>query len=124
MLDLRRLRSEPEAVRAALLRRGDPALSDALDRVLELDARRRELLPAREELRARRNDMPKPKGGDDPVIAEMRALREQEKTLAAELGEVESALTAAQTALPNIPAEDAADADTVVREVGEAGRSG
>src|SRR5436309_7611742 len=102
MLDLRRLRSEPEAVRAALLRRGDPALSDALDRVLALDARRRELLPQLEELRARRNAMPKPQGGDDPVIVEMRALREQEKTLSSELGEVEAELAAAQVALPNV----------------------
>src|SRR4051812_26597577 len=68
--------------------------------------------------------MPKPQGGDDPVIAEMRAMREQEKTLSGELAEVESALTAAQTALPNVPAEDAADGDTVVREVGQAGKTG
>ena len=38
MLDLRRIRDEPEEVRAALERRGpDPA--GALDRVLELDRR-------------------------------------------------------------------------------------
>src|SRR3954449_880608 len=123
MLDLRRLRSEPEDVRAALLRRGDPSLSDALDRVLELDARRREILPELEDLRARRNAMSKPKGGDDPVIAEMRALREQEKTLSGELGSVDDQLAQAQAGLPNIPADDAADGDTVLREVGEAGKT-
>jgi seryl-tRNA synthetase len=124
VLDLRRLRSEPDAVRAALARRGDPSLPESVDRVLALDERRRALLPELEELRARRNAMPKPKGGDDPVIAEMRALREQEKTLSGELGSVEEQLAQAQAALPNIPADDAADADTVLREVGEAGRTG
>ncbi|HEV2752381.1 MAG TPA: serine--tRNA ligase, partial [Solirubrobacteraceae bacterium] len=44
MLDLRRIREEPDAVRAALARR-DPAQAGALDRVLELDGRRRALLP-------------------------------------------------------------------------------
>jgi seryl-tRNA synthetase len=124
MLDLRRIRSEPEDVRAALLRRGDPSLSDALDRVLELDARRREILPELEELRARRNAMPKPKGGDDPVIAQMRELREQEKALSGELAEAEAALTAAQTALPNTPSPDAPEGDQVIREVGQAGKTG
>src|SRR5204863_7510466 len=103
MLDLRRLRSEPDVVRAALARRGDPSLSDALDRVLALDERRRALLPELEELRARRNAMPKPKGGDDPVIAEMRTLREQEKTPSAELASVDEELRDAQIDLPNIP---------------------
>src|SRR5437764_1038494 len=74
MLDLRRIRSEPEDVRAALLRRGDPSLSDALDRVLELDARRREILPelelvrwAFERLRAH---------GHEPVIPPVLAREE------------------------------------------------
>jgi seryl-tRNA synthetase len=124
VLDLRRIRSEPDAVRAALARRGDPAIGEALDRVLELDERRRAILPELEELRARRNAMPKPKGGDDPVITEMRALREQEKTLSGELSAIEEELAQAQAALPNIPADDAADADTVLREVGEAGKTG
>jgi seryl-tRNA synthetase len=62
VLDLRRLRSEPDAVRAALQRRGDPGLSEALDRVLELDESRRALLPQLEELRARRLPMPNPNG--------------------------------------------------------------
>ncbi len=42
MLDLRRLRSDPDAVRAALARRGDDAVAD-LDRIVELDARQREV---------------------------------------------------------------------------------
>ena len=55
MLDLKAIRREPEPVRAALARRRDG--SDArLDEVLALDARRLELLPEVEALRARQNE--------------------------------------------------------------------
>ena len=55
MLDLKAIRRDPDAVRAALARRKDG--SDArLDEALGLDARRRELLPEVEGLRARQNE--------------------------------------------------------------------
>jgi seryl-tRNA synthetase len=54
VLDLKQIRRDPEPVRAALARRGDG--SDArLDRVLELDARTRELRPHVESLKAEQN---------------------------------------------------------------------
>ena len=131
MLDLRRIRSEPDAVRAALVRRGDPNLEPALDRVVALDARRRELLPELEDIRARKNkageDIAAAKrSGEDAsaAIAAMKEVGAREKALDAELNEIEAELRHAQTALPNLPAEDAPPEDTVVREVGEAGRTG
>ena len=91
MLDLRRIRSEPDAVRAALDRRGDPSIGDALDRVLALDARRRELLPELEQLRARKNEASEAIGaakrsGEDAsdAIAAMKELGAREKALSAE----------------------------------------
>ena len=42
MLDIRRLRAEPDEVRAALEKR-DPALPASVDRVLQLDEERRPL---------------------------------------------------------------------------------
>ncbi|MGA7703985.1 MAG: serine--tRNA ligase, partial [Solirubrobacteraceae bacterium] len=51
MLDLKLIREDPDGVRAALARRGDGAAA-ALEPVLELDARRRELIPGVEDLRA------------------------------------------------------------------------
>ena len=55
MLDLKAIRRDPGPVREALARRSDG--SDArLDRALELDARRLELLPEVEALRARQNE--------------------------------------------------------------------
>ena len=52
MLDLRSIREDPEPARAALARRG---AAEALDELLRLDERRRELLPEVEERRARQN---------------------------------------------------------------------
>ena len=54
VLDLKLIRKEPDVVRAALERRG-PEVAAGLDRVIELDARRRELLPQLEGLRAEQN---------------------------------------------------------------------
>jgi seryl-tRNA synthetase len=64
MLDLKRIRDEPEAARAALARRG---AAKSLDELLALDARRRELLPKVEEGRARRNAV------SDEIAASKRA---------------------------------------------------
>ena len=130
MLDLKAIRADSEAARAALARRGEVPVR-ALDQVLELDARRRSLLPELEELRAAKNAASKRIGelqreGEDAAeaIAEVRAVGDREKALDRELREVHDALDSAMAALPNLPDPDAADEDAVVREVGEAGRSG
>ena len=123
MLDLKRIRREPDAVRAALARRGDDG---ALDAVLELDGRRRAILPELEALRARQNEAgtaiaaARSSGGDaDAAIAEMREVAGRAKGMSDELAEVESGLRTALDALPNVPDPDAPDEDAVVREVGE-----
>ena len=54
MLDIQLIRREPDAVRAALSRRGDAA-TEAVDRVLELDQRWRAITAELEELRAEQN---------------------------------------------------------------------
>jgi seryl-tRNA synthetase len=127
MLDLKRIRSEPEAARAALARRG---AADALDELLELDARRRELLPKVEEGRARRNAVSDEiaaakRSGEDAEarIAEMRELGGEIKRLEAELAEIEARRDELGATLPNLPDPDAPDGgedDAVtLREVGE-----
>ena len=57
MLDLRQIREDPQAARDALARRGVDA--SILDDALELDERRRALLPELEDLRARKNQASK-----------------------------------------------------------------
>ncbi len=130
MLDVNLIRRQPDVVRRALGRRGG-GVEAGVDAVVELDGRRRELLPRLEGLRAKRNAASEgiaaaKRAGQDagPAIAGMRELGAEEKALGRELAEVEERLGEVLASLPNMPREDAADEDTVVREVGEAGRTG
>ncbi|MGI8801815.1 MAG: serine--tRNA ligase [Solirubrobacteraceae bacterium] len=130
MLDLRLIREQPEVVREALARRGG-GVEAGVDEVRRLDRRRRELLPELEQLRARRNTASEAiaeakRAGEDTAaaIAEMRDVGGREKRLASELAAVEERLQADLAALPNMPSPDAAGEDTVVRTVGEAGKTG
>jgi seryl-tRNA synthetase len=115
-------------VRVALARRGADA---PLDRVVELDARRRELLPELEGLREQQNKASKAIGegkrrGEDPgaEIAAMEEVAARGRELSDEVNRVEAQLQAALIELPNLPADEAPAEDTVVREVGEGGRPG
>jgi seryl-tRNA synthetase len=129
VLDLREIREDPEPARSALARRGvDPA---ALDQALELDDRRRALLPELEELRRRKNEASKRigelqrVGGDaSEAIAEARGVSAREKELDEELRSVEDRRSAALAVLPNLPDESAPLEDQVLREEGEAGARG
>jgi seryl-tRNA synthetase len=128
LLDLKAIREDPEAARAALARR---AAAESLDELLRLDARRRELLPEIEDGRARQNKASEAiakakRGGGDAVaeLAEMRELAPRIKQLESELSEVEAALEELAAKLPNLPDPDAPDGMTeedavVLREVGE-----
>jgi seryl-tRNA synthetase len=130
VLDIKLIRRDPERVRAALARRGETDAA-GVDRVLELDARRREILPRLEGLRAEQNDAnqaiaaAKRAGeGADEAIARMREVAGQAKALNEELTRVDADLQPALAALPNLPDETAAAQDTVIKEWGEAGRTG
>ncbi len=128
MLDLNLIRREPERVKEGLRKRGeDPAL---VDRVLELDARRRELLKKVEALRAERNRVSKEIARlRDPEernakIAAMRALGDELKALEQQLREVEDRLHEQLAWLPNLPADDVPlgedeNDNVVLRTVGE-----
>ena len=126
MLDLKRIREDPEAARVALTRRG---AAEALDDLLEADARRRELLPRVEEGRARRNSVSdeiadaKRSGSDaSDAIAEMRELGGEIKALEAELAGVEARRDELAATLPNLPSAEAPDGEedegVTLREVG------
>jgi seryl-tRNA synthetase len=125
VLDVRLIRRDPDAVRAALARRG-PEAAAAVDRVLKLDARWRELTGQLEELRAEQNRASRGRQGP-PTPAEreqLAALAARGRELSDEETAVRSELDAELTGLPNLPADDAPDEDTVLREVGEAGKRG
>jgi len=114
-------------VRAALTRRG-PEAAAGLDRVIELDERRRALLPELEGLRAEQNEANtriKSAGSAqerEREIAAMRTVAARAKELERELGAVEEELQGALAPLPNMADPTAAPGpeDELVREVGEA----
>jgi seryl-tRNA synthetase len=128
VLDLKLMREDPDAVRAALARRG---AGDAVDELLSLDARRRELLPEVEGLRAEQKRASQAiadakRSGDDAsaAIEEMQGVAARVKALQADVASVEERLDSLLGGLPNLPAESAPDEDEVLREVGEAGATG
>ncbi|MGH2844221.1 MAG: serine--tRNA ligase [Solirubrobacteraceae bacterium] len=125
MLDIRLIRGEPEAVRAALGRRGDVA-GDAIDRALALDGRWRELTVALEELRAEQNRFNKGRRGAPSADQreQMAALAARGRELTDSETSVRSQLDQLLLGLPNLPDGAAPAQDTVLREVGESGRLG
>jgi len=116
-------------VRAALERR--KVDGSRLDEVIALDARRRELLPELEAMRATQNSASErigqaKRGGEDAsaAIAEMKEVAAGVKAMQAELTAAEEALRTQLIALPNLADESAPAEDEVLREVGEAGGTG
>jgi len=114
MIDLRLVRSDPDAVRAALARRGDEAL---LTPVIALDAERRALQVQVDELRAERNraseqigqlkraakDDPQAAARADAAAAEMRTLKDSLDGLEESLKSVDDQLGEALLLVPNLP---------------------
>ncbi len=109
MLDLNLIREHPDVVRAALRKRHDD--ESLLDRVLELDKKRRQVLQQVESLRAERNRVSKEIGRTkdaaerEAKIAAMRELKAQLDTLEQELRAVEGQLHDVLARIPNIPHE-------------------
>ena len=127
MLDLRAIRDDPGPAREALARRG---AAEALDELIALDSRRRELLPEVEGRRARQNQASEEiavakRAGEDtgPVIEEMKAVSAELKRMQAELAEVEQRRDRLAATLPNLPHPDAPaggeDEGVTLRSVGE-----
>jgi seryl-tRNA synthetase len=128
VLDLRAIRDNPEPARMALARRGAGA---ALDELLRLDERRRELLPEVEARRARQNrasdriaEAKRAGESAEGLIAEMREVSAELKRLEGELSEIESQRDRLAATLPNLPHPGAPEGDSeedavTLREVGE-----
>ena len=130
MIDVRRLRQDPEGSRAALARRLDPKADAAVDRILALDQRRRELLVRTEAIKARRNAQSdevarRKKAGEDAValLVGLKASGDEVKQLDAQVREVDVQLEGALLELPNFLQPDVPDGDAsrnaVVRSWGE-----
>jgi seryl-tRNA synthetase len=123
MLDLRLIRRDPDAVRAALARRGD---AGRLDEVLDLDEDWRAATASAEKLRAEQKAASDAiaeakRAGEDaePVLARMRDMSAQVKALTERARDAEERLQRVLQTLPNLPDPTAADREVVLREVGE-----
>jgi len=116
MIDVRLLRADVEAVKAALARKGvDPK---DVDRTAELDGRRRDLASRRDEIRGKVKSLSQQVGrlrkeGDraaaDALADESRNLGDEERAIDAESGGVEAELQDLLLRIPNLPADDAPD---------------
>jgi len=130
VLDIRKIRTEPDVVKAALARRGVDGTE--VDRVAELDGRQRALASERDDLRNKIKALSKQvgqlhkegKGAEAGAVqAESRALGEREGELAGEATTVGAEIRDLLLRIPNLPHPDApngaSDADNpVVRVVG------
>lgn len=118
MIDVRLLRSEPDAVRSALARRRQPEVLEQLDRAISFDTLSREIVAKRDAIRAEVNDLSKDvgqrrKSGDTAGAEELqirsRALGDHERVLAGEFDVVQSDLRELLLRIPNLPHPDAPD---------------
>jgi seryl-tRNA synthetase len=114
LLDIKRIREDPDPFRAALARRN---LADAVDRLLEADERRRSLTAQVEEQRATQNRLSKAIGaatGDEKqrLIDEVAKVSAELKEREPELAAVEEELRTLLAETPNVPHESAPDGFT------------
>jgi seryl-tRNA synthetase len=114
MLDIKRIREDPEFYRTALARRD---LAANVDELLTADTRRRELTTRVEELRAEQNKASKAIGaatGDEKqrLIEQVAAVSVELKELEPQLDDAAAALTALLAATPNVPHDSAPDGFT------------
>ncbi|HTD47072.1 MAG TPA: serine--tRNA ligase, partial [bacterium] len=106
MVDLKLIREQPDLFKAALRKkRADPGL---VDRALEADRRRREVVQQVEALRAAQNrasqEIPKLTGAArEARIVEMKQIAAQGKALEPTLQDADAALQAVLLQIPNPP---------------------
>jgi seryl-tRNA synthetase len=130
VIDLKRLRQDPEGSRVSLLRRLDPSVGSAVDALLAQDRERRDLLMQVEKLKAGRNaateEVARRKRAKEPadeLMAQLKASGEEVKALDARLRDIEAELERRAMSLPNFPADGVPDGDAsanrIVRAWGE-----
>ncbi len=110
MLDLKRIRNNPEEIKELMADRGENFDLSVIDEVVSLDKRRRDMLIEVEELKNRRNTqsalIPKlKKSGEnvDEIMTEMKKLSDEIKNFDIELSEVDEKIKNIMLRIPNIP---------------------
>ena len=131
MLDIRKIRENPEAVQAALARRG-AAAAEGMECLLEADRKRRSGISQSEQLKNKKKTLSAEVGklkqqGEDAsaLMEEVKVINEQIKQLDDSAAEQEKELTNALLAIPNtpdasVPAGTDDSANEFIREWGAA----
>lgn len=119
MLDLRKIRNNPEEIKKALQNRGEDFKDSVIDEVIALDEERRSILVEVEKLKSRRNqvsaEIPKlKKAGEDvqPIMAEMRELGDEIKNYDTKVAELDEKIEYIMLRMPNIPNPQVPEGDT------------
>ena len=119
MLDIRLIRNDPEAVKAAVARRGEDVSS--IDDVVVLDSRVREIGAQRDDIRAEINRISKEVGalhrdgkGEEAgaLQGQSRQLGEQEKELSEETDQLQAKIRELLLYVSNMPSPEAPDGFT------------
>ena len=125
MLSIELIRNQPEVVAQALVRKGE---DPPIEKLLDLDSRRRKLIQTGDELRARRNQTSRQissmKERPPELIAEMRQVGDDIKASEQEVDRMDSEIRDLLLELPNLPLDDVPDGlgeedNVVVHTVGE-----
>ncbi|QQR53204.1 serine--tRNA ligase [bacterium] len=127
MIDVRLLRDQLDAVKAAAQHKNAEISAAQIDEVLGLDGRRRELLTQIEELRRQRNGLTNAMSGAKPTseqVTQGRALKEELSVLDEEFGKVDEQYMRLMKLIPNLPTGDVPigateDENVVAKTVGK-----
>jgi len=110
MLDIKRIRNNPEEIKKLLENRGESFQVSVIDEVVTLDKKRRDILVEVEELKNKRNTesalVPKlKKSGEDvqEIMAEMKKLSDEIKNFDIEVTQLDEKIKDIMLSIPSIP---------------------
>ena len=119
MLDLKRIRSNPEEIKELMKNRGENFDLSVIDEVVALDKTRRDILVEVEELKNNRNTqsalIPKlKKSGEsvDEIMDKMKKLSDEIKNFDVNLSEVNEKIKNIMLSIPNIPSVNVPEGNT------------
>ncbi|GAA0078441.1 serine--tRNA ligase [Clostridium sp. CTA-5] len=119
MLDLKRIRNNPEEIKNLLSNRGEDFDVSVIDEIITLDEERRKILVEVETLKGKRNqvsaEIPKlKKAGEDvtEIMKEMRELGDDIKKFDVRVNEIDDRIKYIMLRIPNIPNPEVPDGET------------
>ncbi|OFI04991.1 serine--tRNA ligase [Clostridium acetireducens DSM 10703] len=119
MLDIRKIRNNPEEIKEALANRGEDFDTSVVDKIVDLDEKRRKILVKVEELKSKRNQesakipqLKKEGKNTDELLSDMKKLADEIKNYDIELNEIEDKIEYIMLRIPNIPNPQVPDGES------------